>query len=577
MQYKRHLPRRWIVSLAILTTFTVFTRMAAAADNPPSESIYAGPAKRLDDAIRAQLQKYGIHGISVALIDDQQIVHLAGLGDAKPDSIFRAGSISKLFNAIAVMQLVELGKLDLDAPIGRYGEQFSIVVPWENAPPITLRMLLCHRSGMIRESPVGGYLDPSQPALADTVASVRPCVLIDPPNTKTRYSNVGPAIAGQIVSTVAGVPFEQYEQENILGPIGMSSSSFLTKGVPRQRLSTGQMRIADGHGGFHSGEAPVFDLGTLPAGNLWTSAGDLAKFVSMLAAGGKAGGKQIVSRKTLDEMWKPQLITGDVGFGVAFRVGKFRSHKSVGHMGAVFGHTSSVALLPDEKLGVVLLSNEDITVGPLNKLTNLALSLLVEAKLGEKPPAVLKPREATPEELAQLAGDYESQSHWARIEVVDGKLVGNIGGQPIEFAPRGTAPDAEPDKTPVTAFLANGRLFDDALVTFDRDSSGKGIAFHAMEQKFTRVDPHVVSAAPPLWSQFTGVYGHDFIPLVISVRHGHLYALIENEYDYRLTPVSRNVFLCPPGMYNEESVVFMPDADGKIHGATIANMYLKRR
>ena len=572
---KRTLPTAALFLLSV-ALMPIEHDVAIAADTG-SQGDYSNASKALDKAIRREIEKFGIHGIAVALVDDQRIVHLAGLGDAKPNSIFRAGSISKLFNALAIMQLVEQRKLDLDAPIERYGQQFSIVNPFESAPPITLRMLLCHRSGMIRESPVGGYLDPTQPALAEMVASVRSCVLIDPPNTKTRYSNVGPSIAGQIASTIAGVPYEQLQQEKVLGPIGMTNSSFLTKGVPRKRLSSGYMRIADGRGGFHEGEAPVFDLGTLPAGNLWTTAEDLAKFLSMLAADGRAGDKQIVSRKTLEEMWKPQLIGGDAGFGIAFRVGKFRNHKSVGHMGAVYGHTSSVALLPESKTGVVLLSNEDIAIGPLVNLTNLALSLMVEAKLGEKLPDPIVPREVALSDLELLAGDYESPSHWARIDVVGGKLVGNMGGQPIELSPRGAPPGAEPDKSPVTAFVANGRLLDDAPISFDRDSSGQGIAFHAIEQKFTRLDHHAIPTIPPSWSEFTGVYGSDFIPLVISVRYGHLYASIENEYDYRLIPVSRNAFLCPPGMYNEEPLLFLSDANGKIHGANIANMYLMRR
>jgi CubicO group peptidase (beta-lactamase class C family) len=549
----------------------------ANASDAASPANYTKANEILDGAIRHQIEKYGIHGIAVALVDDQRIVHLAGLGDAKPNSIFRAGSISKLFNALAIMQLVEQGKLDLDAPIGQYGQQFSIVNPFEGAPPISLRMLLCHRSGMIRESPVGGYLDSSQPTLADMVSSVRSCVLVDRPNTKTRYSNVGPSIAGQIAATVAGIPYEQLQEERVLGAIGMTNSSFLTKGVPQGRLSAGYMRIADGRGGFRERQAPVFDLGTLPAGNLWTTAEDLAKFISMLAADGHAGGKQIVSRKTLEEMWKPQLITDDTGFGIAFRVGKFHHHKSVGHMGAVYGHTSSVAFLPESKIGVVLLSNEDIAIGPLVKLTNLALSLMLEEKLGEKPPATIEPREVNAKDLEALAGDYESPSHWAHLEVVGRKLVGKIGGQLIELTPRGTPPGDELDKAPPTAFTADGRMLEDAPFVFDRDSSGKGIAFHAIEQKFTRVDPMAIQPIPPSWSEFTGVYGPDYIPLVISIRHGHLYASIENEYDYRLIPVSRNALLCPPGMYNEEPLLFLTDSAGKIEGASIANMYLKRR
>ena len=260
------------------------TPLAAA----PKTADYAPAAARLDEAVRGEMRKYGIGGVTLALVDDQQVVHAAAFGTARRDSIFRAGSISKLFNALAIMQLVEQGRLDLDAPLARDGRQFSLVVPFENVPPITLRMLLCHRSGMVRESPVGGYLDDSQPTLADTVASVRSCVLINRPNTKTRYSNVGPSIAGQILATVTGRPYVQYQQEHVLGPLGMTSSAFMLKDLLPRRLLPASMRVADGHGGFHKRDAPAFDLGTVPAGNLFTTAEDLAKLVSMLAAGGRA-------------------------------------------------------------------------------------------------------------------------------------------------------------------------------------------------------------------------------------------------------------------------------------------------
>ena len=91
-------------------------------------------------------------------------------------------------------------------------------------------------------------------------------------------------------------------------------------------------------------------------------------------------------------------------------VGKFRGHKSLAHMGAVYGHTSSLAFLPGPKLGVVVLSNEDIVTGPIGKLTNTALALLVETKLGEKPSPESKPIQVAPQELAALAVAYESPS-----------------------------------------------------------------------------------------------------------------------------------------------------------------------
>ncbi len=527
---------------------------------------YAPAVERLGRAVREQMDLHGIRGISVALVDDQRIVHAAGFGTAKRDTVFRAGSISKVLNAVAIMQLVEQGKLDLDAPINRYGRQFSMVAPVDNALPVTLRQILCHRSGMVRESPVGGYLDGSQPSLADTVASVRSCPLLNPPNTTTRYSNIAPSVAGQILVTVAGVPYEQYQREHVLEKIGMSSSWFLLKHVPPGRLSPSHMRIADGQGGFTNGDAPVFDLGTLPAGNLFTTADDLARFLTMLAAGGCVQGKQIISPKTLAEMSTPQLVKAETGFGLGFMVGKFRGHKSLGHMGAVYGHTSSLALVPDAKLGVVVLSNEDIATGPIAKLTNTALSLMVEAKLGEKPLPEPKPIQLAPQELAALAGEYESASYWAKIEAAGGKLTGNLSGQRITLTP------VEPLK-----FLAEGRLMNAAVVQFERGPDGKAVAFTAMDQKFSPIDPSQSPEVPPAWSEFTGSYGPTFIPLVVSIRHGHLYAMVENELDYRLIPASRNVFVCPPGMYREEYVVFLTGPEEKVHGVSIANMVLPRR
>ena len=103
---------------------------------------------------------------------------------------------------------------------------------------------------MIREAPVGGYFDPNEPSLAETVASIRSCVLVNPPNTKTRYSNIGPSIAGQIVATISGSDYARYQQEHLLHPMGMTSSSFRFWRAFRQRLAAAYMQVADGHGGF---------------------------------------------------------------------------------------------------------------------------------------------------------------------------------------------------------------------------------------------------------------------------------------------------------------------------------------
>jgi CubicO group peptidase (beta-lactamase class C family) len=526
---------------------------------------YAAAIRRLEQAVGEEMSAWNIAGLALALVDGQRIVHAAGFGAARRDSVFRCGSISKLFTAVAVMQLVEEGKLDLDAPVERYGTGLLPVNPFAEGGPVTLRQLLSHRSGLPRESPIGGYLDLTQPDLASTVASMAETVLVNPPNSKTRYSNIGPSIAGRVVELVSSSRFETYQREHILGPLGMTNSAWLLKDLPRGRLVPSFIRVADGRGGFHRQRCPVFDLGTVPAGNLFTTAEDLGRFMVMLSAQGRGPTGQILRAETLAEMFKPQLTGLTSGFGLGFSIGDVQGYKAVRHNGAVYGHSSSLALLPEAALGVVVLGNEDIVNARISRLANLALSLMLEAKHGVKPPPPPAVVSVSAQALAAFCGDYESQSHWARLSVEKGCLVGDMSGQPVRFAPVGP-----------TRFLADSRMHDAAPVVFERDATGQVTGFALGLQKFTRV-PANPAPIPRAWRAYLGSYGPRCIPLVISERHSHLYAMTENLVDYRLTPVNRQVFAMPPGLYEDEHLVILIDRRGKPQGVNLANMILPRR
>src|SRR5205085_5998865 len=128
-------------------------------------------------------------------VDDRRIVWARGFGRADPgrgipataETVYRVGSVSKLFTDVAAMQLVEAGRLDLDAPIGRALPEFAPHNPFET--PITLRQLMCHRSGLVREPPVGHYFDPAPPPLLEVVRSLNSTTLVVAPATHTKYSN----------------------------------------------------------------------------------------------------------------------------------------------------------------------------------------------------------------------------------------------------------------------------------------------------------------------------------------------------------------------------------------------------
>jgi hypothetical protein len=112
---------------------------------------------------------------------------------------------------------------------------------------------------------------------------------------------------------------------------------------------------------------------------------------------------------------------------------------------------------------------------------------------------------------------------------------------------------------------------------FHRDASGKVTGFTASGQKFERIDAGKSTRAPEAWEKLVGNYGPKFIPLVVSIRNGHLYATAENEYDYRLMPINRVTFRLPPGMYDDEHLVFQLDPNGNALGVVMANMYLPRQ
>jgi hypothetical protein len=207
-------------------------------------------------------------------------------------------------------------------------------------------------------------------------------VLATRPGEKTRYSNFAVSISGHVVERVTGKSFEDYQRAQFLDPLGMKDSAWTLARAPRERIIVSHMRVADGRGGWQRREAPLFDLGTIPAGNLFSTVDDIARFASALLA----NDGRLVKPETLAEMWRPQLTKDATGFGLGFLVGKYREHRTVSHSGAIYGHSTSLVVLPDEKIAVIVFANEDIVNGRVHRISNAALSLMLEAKLGEKPP-----------------------------------------------------------------------------------------------------------------------------------------------------------------------------------------------
>ncbi len=279
--------------------------LALGASRSPSQA--AEPVNAievLEPWIAAEVEAKALPALSIALVEDQKIVWSRGFGLADParkalataETVYRVGSVSKLFTDLAVMQLVEQGKLDLDAPVTRYLPDFTPRNPF--GTPITLRMLLSHRSGLVREPPVGHYFDPSSPPLAEVVKSLNATTLTYPPGTHTKYSNAGISVVGAVVERVRGEPFPATIRRTLLDPLGMPRSSFEPGPELAKELAQGAMWTYDGQ----TIANPTFLLGTGPAGNLVSTVNYLGHFLSALFAEWLGPGGAVVRPETLRAM-----------------------------------------------------------------------------------------------------------------------------------------------------------------------------------------------------------------------------------------------------------------------------------
>lgn len=341
----------------------------------------------------------------IALVDDQKVVWAAGFGfqdrdrkiPATAETVYRVGSVSKLFTDVAVMQLVEKGELDLDVPVAKYLPDFKPSYK-DGEKPITLRMLTSHRSGLIREPPVGNYFDPSEAGLAKTVASLNGIGLIYPPESRIKYSNGAIAVVGYTLEKTQKEQFEKYVQRKVLDELGMKASSFLPTPDVKKRLADAVMWTYQGR----EFAAPTFELGESPAGCMYSTVLDLAKFQSCLFAGGQVNGKPFLQPGTLAEMFRPQFAKKEAkfGFGLGFSLGELDGKQRVGHGGAIYGFATEFAALPGEKLGVVVVSSRDVSNAVVTRIANDALRQMLAAKAG-KPLPKIETSEPLPAEEAR--------------------------------------------------------------------------------------------------------------------------------------------------------------------------------
>lgn len=519
----------------------------------------------LQDFISYQMQDKDLPAVSIALVDDQEVVWARGFGFADPENkvaatantIYRVGSVSKLFTDIGIMQLVERGEIDLDAPVTQYLPDFSPHNPF--GKPITLRQLMSHRAGLVREPPVGHYFDPTEPSLAQTVASLNTTTLVYEPETRIKYSNAGIAVVGYVLEHLAQKPFPDYLQKTVLDPMGLSMSAFAPNAQTNAYLAKAKMWSYDGR----EFDAPTFELGMTPAGSMYSTVLDLAQFTKVLFNGGKGPDGQVLKPETLEQMWTPQFAEPGAksGFGIGFSLSELQGYRRVGHGGAIYGFATQLFALPEAKLGVVIVTSMDIANAVMTEIADLALKSLLALRDGKPLPEMPKTAPVDPAMAKKLDGRYENQSE--RIELVerDGKLYLWRGSERYTIKTLG--------ETLVT---------DDRLGYGQEIVSANGDSILVNGRSFWRVlfpKPAPVNAR---WRDLIGEYGWDHNVLFILEKDAQMHALIEWGFLYPLAEVGADTFAFPDyGLYHGENLIFKRNGAGKVQEVLAAGIAFKRR
>jgi CubicO group peptidase (beta-lactamase class C family) len=317
--------------------------------------------------IEAQLAHAGVPGLSVAVVHDQELVWAEGFGwasleartPAAPDTLYRIASITKLFTATALLQLRDGGKLRLDDPLTAHLPWFAVTSRHADAPPITIRHLLTHTSGLPREAAFPYWTDGEFPTL-DAIRKRLPAQeAVLPTETRWKYSNLALTLAGEVVRSASGQPYPEYVRQHVLEPLGMRDTHVTGPDPAHPRLATGYTRRLPREA---RQPTPHSDIrGLTAAGNMTTSVEDLARFAMLQLRDGPAGGAQILRGSTLREMQRPHWVDPDWdgGWGLGFRIVRQRGRTFVGHGGSLRGYRSELRICPADRLAVIVLTNAD--------------------------------------------------------------------------------------------------------------------------------------------------------------------------------------------------------------------------
>jgi CubicO group peptidase (beta-lactamase class C family) len=458
--------------LILCAAFSLF-----AQSDPLPQSDMAGELHLLSVWIKEEIDYHKIPGVAIGIVDDQKLVWAEGFGYSDvekktamtPATLCRIASITKTFTATAIMQLRDRNKLRLDDPVVKHLPWFKIQNRFPEEPVITIENLLTHTSGLPGEAAFPYWTDHHFPTRAQLMESLTTQEMVAEPWSKYHYSNLGLALAGEIVMAVAGESFEHYISKSILQPLAMSNTSVVLPAEHRSRLAVSYDRL------LPDGTRKRIDFpdcsALIPAANITSCVTDLAKYISFHLRYNDLNDQAVLIGPTLREMQRIHWLNPDWsnGWGLGFGIRKRGERTMVGHGGWVAGYKSQITFCPAEKIGVIVLMNcaDAVPSALAYRIYDMMAPLILKNR-----PAAATPAKPDLAACQKYVGEYEDLSGWqAQVMVLGGKLVLYEHSYPPSDDPHDGAIELVPEAE--NSFLMSGENGNGERVRFIMDEKGR--------------------------------------------------------------------------------------------------------
>ncbi len=334
---------------------------------------------KLSPFIQDVIQSHELPGLAIGIVADDEIVYARGFGVKSIETrdpvsiatIFHMASVSKPFVATGIVQLVEQGMVQLDAPVITYLPYFKL--DDERYRDITVQHLLSHVSGMPDvEDYEWDNPQYDQGALGRYVRSLSSEKLVSRPGDKYAYSNMAFECLGDVIAKVSGMPFDDYVRKHILNPAGMTESSFLKPERLPGSWAAPHVRILANL----AWEGYPYNRMHGPSSTLHSNALEMCNWAITNLNRGQIRGRQILNPSSYDLLWEPRAKTGEgEQVGLSWFLGEYRGEKMIRHGGGDIGFQSYFVMLPGKRAAVVVACN--LIPAPVDKIAYSALDILL--------------------------------------------------------------------------------------------------------------------------------------------------------------------------------------------------------